>query len=86
MVRPGILDPSDTRTLEWFVRTVERTFPEEILGLHWLGRLHVGVANALLGWLKYPRSLPTRVAWLAVFVLALHHLETGRRELEAEAG
>lgn len=83
VVRPGILDLADEGTLEWFVQTVERIIPEDILGRHWRARLHVGVANALMGWLKYPRSIPTRAAWIAVYVLALHHLETGRRELKA---
>lgn len=81
VARSGILDPGAEGTIEWFSQTVERIFPTEILGQHWRARLHVGAANALLGWLKYPRSISTKAAWLAVYVLALHHLETGRREL-----
>lgn len=82
VVRSGTLDPGDGTAFEWFVDVLQQVYPENVLGPNWQARIHVGVANALLGWLKYPRSIPTRVAWLAVYVLALHHLEAGRQLLE----
>jgi peroxiredoxin len=56
----------------------------DVIGANWIARLHVGTANALVGWLKYARSLQTREAWLAVFLSVLYHLEVGRRLLEGK--
>lgn len=70
--------------LDWFRSAVLHRLPTEILGHNWEARLHVGTANALLGWLKYARSVQTRHAWLAIFVSVLYHLEVARRLLEAK--
>lgn len=82
VARSGTLDPRDRTAFEWFVDVLQQIYPESVLGPNWQARLRVGVANALLGWLRYPRSIPTRAAWLAVYVLLLHHLEAGRQLLE----
>lgn len=58
--------------------------PPEVAGTNWEARLHVGTANALLGWLKYARSVQTRHAWLAIYGSVLYHLEVGRRLLTQE--
>jgi peroxiredoxin len=63
---------------------VRNRLPPDVIGANWEARLHVGTANALLGWLKYARSIQTRAAWLAVFISVLYHLETGRRLLEGK--
>ncbi|MEX0626937.1 MAG: phosphotransferase [Chloroflexota bacterium] len=62
-----------------FTATVAGRLPPDIAGANWQARLHIGTANALLGWLKYARSVQTREAWLAIFVSVLYHLEVGRR-------
>ncbi len=67
--------------VEWFRATVADRLPADIIGANWEARLHVGTANALLGWLKYARSVQTREAWLAIFASVLYHLEVGRRLL-----
>jgi hypothetical protein len=64
---------------------MEQSIPAEVLGRHWQARLHVNAANALVGWLKYARSVQTRHAWTAIFSSALYHLESARRELEGGA-
>ncbi|MDP8904013.1 MAG: phosphotransferase [Chloroflexota bacterium] len=56
----------------------------EVIGANWEARLHVGTANALVGWLKYARSIQTREAWLAIFISVLYHLEVGRRLVEGK--
>lgn len=81
-VAPGILRIHGNPVLAWFRESVLRRLPAEILGPNWEARLHVGTANALLGWLKYARSVQTRHAWLAIFVSVLYHLEVARRLLE----
>ncbi len=83
-VAPGILRIHGNPALAWFRESVLRRLPREILGDNWEARLHVGTANALLGWLKYARSVQTRHAWLAIFVSVLYHLEVGRRLLEGK--
>lgn len=40
-------------------------------------RLYVGTANALVGWLRYPRALPNRESWGSTLVAALHYIELG---------
>lgn len=71
----------DNPVVEWFSATVADRLPADIAGANWQARLHVGTANALLGWLKYARSVQTREAWLAIFASVLYHLEVGRRLL-----
>lgn len=83
-VAPGILRIHGNPVLAWFRESVLRRLPAEILGPNWEARLHVGTANALLGWLKYARSVQTRHAWLAIFVSVLYHLEVARRLLEGK--
>lgn len=83
-VAPGILRIHGNPVLAWFRESVLRRLPAEILGANWEARLHVGTANALLGWLKYARSVQTRHAWLAIFVSVLYHLEVARRLLEGK--
>lgn len=83
-VAPGILRFHGNPVLSWFRDCVLRRLPSEILGRNWEARLHVGTANALLGWLKYARSVQTRHAWLAIFVSVLYHLEVARRLLEGK--
>lgn len=82
VVWPGSLHLTGSRTVDWFVEWVERLLPEHMLGPHWQARLHVNVANATFGWLKYTRSVQTRYAWTALYASALYHLETARRYLE----
>lgn len=74
----------DNPLVEWFRATVADRLPADIVGANWQARLHVGTANALLGWLKYARSVQTREAWLAIFASVLYHLEVGRRLLTRE--
>lgn len=74
----------DNPVVESFRATVAERLPADIAGANWQARLHVGTANALLGWLKYARSVQTREAWLAIFVSVLYHLEVGRRLLTGE--
>lgn len=40
-------------------------------------QLSIGAANALIGWLKYSRALPTSESWLATYVAALLYLVLG---------
>lgn len=79
---PGILRFHGNPVLDWFRQSVMRRLSPEFLGPNWEARLYVGTANALLGWLKYARSVQTRHAWVAIFVSVLYHLETARRLLE----
>jgi peroxiredoxin len=81
IVWPGLLHLTGSQTVDWFVDWVERLLPEHMLGAHWQARLHVNVANALFGWLKYARSVQTRHAWIALYAGALYHLETARRHM-----
>lgn len=81
-VAPGLLRIADNPIVEWFVEWVRGEVPELVRGPNWEARLHVGAANALLGWLKYAGVVKTRDAWLAIFVSALYHLELGRRSLD----
>lgn len=83
-VTPGILRIHGNPVLPWFRDAVLHRLPLEILGRNGEARLHVGTANALLGWLKYARSVQTRHAWLAIFVSVLYHLEVARRLLEGK--
>lgn len=78
----GILRFDGNPVLDWFRESVMRRLSPEFLGPNWEARLHVGTANALLGWLKYARSVQTRHAWQAIFVSVLYHLERARRLLE----
>ncbi len=80
-LRSGSLRIHDNPVVEWFQAIVADRLPADIIGANWEARLHVGTANALLGWLKYARSVQTREAWLAIFASALYHLEVGRRLL-----
>lgn len=82
VISAGILRFQDNPILDWFRESVIRRLSPQFLGPNWEARLHVGTANALLGWLKYARSVQTRQAWLAIFVSVLYHLETARRLLE----
>lgn len=41
-------------------------------------RLYLGAASALLGWLKYPRSLRTPQAWLVTFAYVCWYVEQAR--------
>lgn len=77
----GAIRIHDNRVVESFRATVAERLPADIAGANWQARLHVGTANALLGWLKYARSVQTREAWLAIFASVLYHLEVGRRLL-----
>ncbi len=83
VVWPGLLHITGSKTLDWYMEWVGRTVPEEVLGSDWQARLHVNSANAILGWLKYARSVWTRHAWLAMFASVLYHLEAARRTLES---
>jgi len=83
-VRSGTIRIHDNPVVEWFRATVADRLPADIAGANWQARLHVGTANALLGWLKYARSVQTREAWLAIFASVLYHLEVGRRLLTGE--
>lgn len=81
-VSPGWLRITESPTVDWFTGWMERQLPPKVLGPNWRARLHVGTANATLGWLKYARSVKTRHAWIAVFAGVLYHLEAARRLLE----
>lgn len=70
--------------LAWFRMALGERLTPELAGPNWEARLHVGAANALLGWLKYARSIQTGVAWVAVYASVLYHLEIGRRLLDHE--
>jgi class 3 adenylate cyclase/peroxiredoxin len=79
---PGVLRIHENPVVEWFTGWVERETATRVRGPHWRARLHVGAANATLGWLKYAHSMKTGHAWLAMFAAVLYHLELARRELE----
>jgi class 3 adenylate cyclase/peroxiredoxin len=79
---PGILRIHENAVLDWFIGWVEHETAARVRGRHWRARLHVGAANATLGWLKYARAVKTGDAWLALFSAGLYHLERARRELE----
>jgi len=83
-VRSAALRIHDSPVVESFRATVAERLPADIAGANWQARLHVGTANALLGWLKYARSVQTREAWMAIFASVLYHLEVGRRLLTGE--
>lgn len=68
-------------SVEAMRRTVADRLPTEMAGADWGARLHVGVANALIGWLKTARAVQTEHAWMAIHLSALYHLELARREL-----
>lgn len=70
--------------LGWFHAAMAHRLPREVAGANWEARIHVGTANALVGWLKYARSLQTGHAWMAVYASLLYHLEIGRRLLHHE--
>lgn len=70
--------------LDWFRGALGDRLPPNVAGPNWEARLHVGTANALLGWLKYARSVQTRHAWLAIYAGVLYHLELARRRLTEE--
>jgi hypothetical protein len=78
----GVLRLHGNPILDWYVGWVERLVPVGLRGDNWRARLHIGTANAVLGWLKYARSVKTRHAWDALFAAVLYHLELGRRHLE----
>lgn len=82
-VAPGLLRLADHPTVEWFLDWMDRVLPARIRGPHWKARLHVGAANATLGWLKFARSVQNHHAWSALFIATLYHLELGRRLLES---
>ena len=81
-VTPGVLRFDANPVVTEFMAYVEEHFPDELLGSHWQTRLHINAANALVGWLKYPRAIQTGDAWWAVYAAALYHLEEGRRHIE----
>jgi len=81
-VTGGLLQLHQSPTVEWFKGWIGAHVPAAVLGAHWQTRLHIGTANATLGWLKYARSVKTRHAWMAIFAATLYHLEVGRRWLE----
>lgn len=81
-VTGGLLQLHQNPTVEWLQEWIVAHLPPAVLGAHWQARLHVGTANATLGWLKYARSVKTRHAWMAIFAATLYHLEIGRRWLE----
>jgi peroxiredoxin len=70
--------------VESFRAAITERLAPDLIGANWSARLHIGTANALVGWLKYARSIQVREAWLAVFVSVLYHLEVGRRLLEGK--
>lgn len=84
VVRPGVLQLHQNPVLEWFTNWVEHALPPSVLGTSWRARLHIGAANAFLGWLKYARAIQTGHAWLATYAAVVYHLECGRRELERQ--
>lgn len=77
-----VLRLHDNPVVEWFADWVEHVLPRPLLSDSWRARLHIGAANAFMGWLKYARSMQTRDAWLATYAAVAYHLECGRRELE----
>lgn len=79
---PGLLRITGSKTVDWFRDWLERSVSLDVLGDNWRPRLHVNVANALFGWLKYARAVKTRHAWLALFAGVLYHLEVAARYLE----
>jgi len=82
--RSGSLRIHENPVVEWFRGRLADRLPPGVIGANWEARLHVGTANALLGWLKYARSVQTREAWLAIFASVLYHLEVGRRQLSGK--
>lgn len=82
VVSSATLRLHDNHVIEWFTDWVEHVLPESLLSGSWRARLHIGCANALMGWLKYVRSIQTSDAWLATYAAVAYHLERGRRELE----
>ena len=80
-VSSGSMRIHDNPVVGWFQATVAERLPPDVAGANWEARLHVGTANALLGWLKHARSVQTHDAWLAIFASVLYHLEVGRRLL-----
>ena len=80
-VSSGSVRIHDNPVVESFRATVAARLPPDVAGANWEARLHVGTANALLGWLKHARSVQTHDAWLAIFASVLYHLEVGRRLL-----
>ncbi len=84
VVQPGVLHLHENPMLEWFTGWVEHAIPPSVLGTSWRARLHIGAANAFLGWLKYARAIQTGDAWLATYAAVVYHLECGRRELERQ--
>lgn len=86
VVKPGVLQLHDNPVLEWFAGWVEHALPPSVLGTSWRARLHIGAANAFLGWLKYARAIQTGDAWLATYAAVVYHLECGRRQLKGDAG
>jgi peroxiredoxin len=79
---PGILRMHENPVIDWFTGWVQRETAPRVRGRNWRARLHVGAANATLGWLKYARAMKTGHAWLAMFAAVLYHLELARRDLE----
>lgn len=84
VVRSSRLVIHGSPIIDSFRATVRERLAPDVIGANWGARLHVGTANALLGWLKHARSVQTREAWLAIFISVLYHLEIGRRLLEGE--
>lgn len=78
----ALLGSSTERT---FIDFVASEFAPHALGAHWRARLHANAANALIGWLKTQRALATASGWYAVFVSALHHLDSCWRDLGDDA-
>lgn len=72
------------------VAAVEDKFVEEILALEPAGssaasargRLFVGAANALFGWLKYERALKSQDAWISTYVHSMFYLDRARGVLD----
>jgi peroxiredoxin len=83
-LRSGQLHIRDNPVVDWFSAALSQRLAPEVRGDNWQARLHVGTANALLGWLKYARAVQTGSAWLAIFAAALYHLERGRRMISRE--
>lgn len=83
-VTSGVARIHRNPALAWFRMALAERLTPGLAGPNWEARLHVGAANALLGWLKYARSIQTRAAWVAVYASVLYHLEIGRRLLDHE--
>jgi class 3 adenylate cyclase/peroxiredoxin len=83
---PAVMQIHENSVVDWFIGWVERETAARVRGPHWRARLHVGAANATLGWLKYARAMKTGHAWLAMFAAVLYHLELARRDLEGQSG